>query len=82
MNDTKKSNLIVHFNCMKEIPLKVNGKKKLIIQFNFILEIPLKMNVIKKNNALQFYERNPFKTEQTQKIKNGEFLANKASQPL
>ena len=46
---------------------KIN--KILILHFNFISEIPLKMNDIKKINALQFYKRNPFKTEQTQKIK-------------
>ena len=40
-----------------------------------ILEIPLKINDIKKVNTLQFYKRNPFKTEQTKKIKNGEFFA-------
>ena len=45
MNDTKKSNLIIHFN------LKLNEKKNkfLIILLNFIFEIPLKMNDIKKN---------------------------------
>ena len=54
---------------MKEIHLKVNEKKYkfLIIHFNFISEIPKKINDIKKINALQFYKRNPFKTEQTQK---------------
>ena len=40
-----------------------------------IIEVPIKMNDIKKVNTLQFYKRNPFKTEQTKKIKNGEFFA-------
>ena len=35
-----------------------------------ILEIPLKINDIEKVNTLQFDKRNPFKTEQTKKIKN------------
>ena len=46
---------------------KIN--KILILHFNFILEIPLKINDIKKISALQFYKRNPFKTEQTKKVK-------------
>ena len=40
-----------------------------------IIEVPIKMNDIKKVNTLQFYKRNPCKTEQTKKIKNGEFFA-------
>ena len=42
---------------------KIN--KILIHHPNFILEIP----DIKKINELQFYKRNPIKTEQTKKIK-------------
>ena len=41
-----------------------------LIRFNFINEILLKMTDTKKskcNDALQYYERNPFKNEQTQK---------------
>ena len=38
-----------------------------------ILEIPLKINDIKKVNTLQFYKRNPFKTEQTKKSKMENF---------
>ena len=63
-------------NDIKKFNLKVNEKKInkfLIIHFNFILEIPLKINDIQKANTLQFYKRNPFKTEKTKKIKNGEF---------
>ena len=41
-------------------------------------KIPLKMNDIKKKFMhFNFIRKNPFKTKQTQKNKNGEFFAKK-----
>ena len=40
--------LIIHFNFIKEIPLKMNDIKKKLMHFNFIREIPLKLNRPKK----------------------------------
>ena len=40
------------------------------------------MNDFKKTNALQFYKRNPFKTEQTQKNQKWRFFRENASQAL
>ena len=67
MNDIKKFNLkvnekkinkflIIHFNFILEIPLKINDIKK-SMHFNFIREIPLKLNRPKKSKMENFSQK-------------------------
>ena len=84
MNDKKLSNLIIDFTCMKEILAKVKKKKSILnnpLQFS-VLEIHLKIYDITKINSSQFYNRNPFKTDGTQKKYKSRITRKKASQAV
>ena len=52
--------LIIHFNFIWEIPLKMKDIKK-IIHFNFMAEIPLIMNRPKVIETCKFWVKRPLK---------------------